>query len=90
MVLFKPRSAIQEKGGTVVLFSVLSLLAVITAHVIVARMCIRAIRSLEDELVKLIQTHRKLCRVSGYSRKKGKTKTAVKNFWESLLRLLLS
>lgn len=90
MVIFKPRSAIQEEGGTVVLFSVLSLLAVITAHVIVVRMCIRAIRLLEDELVKLIHSHRKLCHVSGYSRKKGKTKTAAMNFWRSLLRFLLS
>ena len=67
-----------------------NLTVVFSAHVIVARMCKRAIRSLEDELVKLIDSHRKLCRVSGYSRKKGKAKTAVKNFWESLLRLLLS
>lgn len=37
------------------MFSVLSLLAVITAHVIVARMCLKAIRLFEDELIKLIR-----------------------------------
>ena len=67
-----------------------NLTVVFSAHVIVARMCIRVIRSFEDELIKLIDSHRKLCRVNGYSRKKGKTKTAAMNFWKSLLRFLLS